>query len=363
MAEHRLKGDVKALGLNDVNLMRKRILMNLAVLAVVALLAIAIVQAPETELAESPAQAADADGPDDEALSPSEDPGELLFDPPSSQDRARPMGASEASRLRQAVAAKSPFPHDVRIDDYKRTLWPDILENPPRPPGPDDPELDADLAYRLYMFYGNCSVTPRTPEAVDARLKRITSRANRASDEMLDRVESNANQLLDMYELCLLIPSDVDPRLEAVNWMTKAVRLGHEIAQVQFYDKAKGFLLRADFFTDAPPLVMLHRGLIEEYKMTARYALSQAMKNGHPEAFLAMSEVYREGVIYPRDPIKAYAYLRAAEIQAAQNQRILEYLGRYKTRLVEALNPDQIAEAENLAQEIRIDASTTLGAG
>ena len=39
---------------------------------------------------------------------------------------------------------------------------------------------------------------------------------------------------------------EVDSRMEAVIWMSEAVRLGHEIAEVQFYKKAMGCILRPD---------------------------------------------------------------------------------------------------------------------
>ena len=278
-----------------------------------------------------------------------------LYDPPGSSRSGSPMGETEASRLREVVTRQTPFPHDVMMDDYKRTLWAEITTNPPKLRRPGDPEVDADMAYRLYMLYGNCSIAPRTDRHVDENLQRITSHTERANAQMLERLESRANEFLDMYELCLLIPPDVDARLEAVNWMSEAVRLGHEIALVQFYEKAMGFILRPDRWTNTPPLVMLHPGLISEFKATARYALSQAIERGHPEAYLAMSRAYSEGVIYPKDDMMAYAYLRAAENRAAESRQILALLGRHKSELAIELDPDQLARAEQMAMDLQME--------
>lgn len=278
-----------------------------------------------------------------------------LIDPPAFTRRSRPMGDTETTRVREAVASKEPFPHDVPMDDYKQELWAEIEANPPEFRNPGDPAVDAELAYQLYMYFGNCSIAPRSEQHVDQRLSHITNRAASATGEMLDRLENSANRLLDFYELCLLIPPEVDARMEAVTWMSEAVRLGHEIAQVQFYEKAMGFILRPDRWSGTPPLVMLHPGLIEEYKATARYALKQGLENGHPEAFLAMADAVDDGIIYPKDRVLAFAYLRLAEMQAAQSQVILERVGHYKTELASKLEQAQLAEAEQMALELRME--------
>lgn len=339
--------------------LNSRKIVSLAAAAAVALVAIAYL------VRQQPAPVIDDSGPEplaETVVGPqtgTEDAGDpaepTVLDPPHFSQSARPLGEAETRRLQQMVAAHEPFPHDVRMDHYKQELWSEIIANPPEIMRPGDPELDGDMAYRLYMYFGNCSIAPRTAHHVDLQLERITNRAQEnASARALERLEDSANQLLNFYELCLLIPPEVDPRMEAVTWMGEAVRLGHEVALVQYYEKAMGFILRADRWTDRPPLVMLHAGLIEEFKSTARYALSRAMEYGHPEAYLAMSEALDEGVIYPRDPVLAYAYARVAELQAAKNQIVLTRVGQHKSALAAILDPAQQAEAEELALQLRL---------
>ena len=80
----------------------------------------------------------------------------------------------------QPVNVPVSIPHDVEMQSYKRELWAEIEADPPTYKRPGDPEVDADLAYRLYMYYGNCSMVPRTPEQVDERLQGILTRVDQA---------------------------------------------------------------------------------------------------------------------------------------------------------------------------------------
>jgi TPR repeat protein len=260
--------------------------------------------------------------------------------------------------MRERVVAQETFPHDMVMSEYKSMLWEEIQNNPPKVERPGDPDVDADLAYMLYMFYGNCSMAPRTEVQVDHYLKRLADQAQRTRSRQLDSLERRADQVIDFYELCLAIPPEVDCRMEAFVWMAEAVRLGHEIAQVQYYEKIKGFLMRSDRYTDDPPLAMKRPGLVEQFKDTARMALNLAMEKGHPEAYLAMSQAVYEGLIYPKDPVLALAYARVAEMKGSQNRIILRGLERRKHSISQFLDPDQVADAEELALELWRESSS-----
>jgi TPR repeat protein len=209
------------------------------------------------------------------------------------------------------------------------------------------------MAYRLYMYYGMCTMAPRTVQQVDQHLERLVGRAERARGRYLEGLEYRADQTMDMYELCLPIPLEVDPRAEAVVWMTEAVRLGHEIAQVQYYEKIMGFLLRGDRWSGGPPLVLQNPDLIWEFRSTATRALESAVKNGHPEAWLAMSRAVNDGVIFEKDPVLSLAYARVAELAAMENRIILNDLAEQKFAAGQFLDEVQRAEAEELAQRLR----------
>lgn len=277
---------------------------------------------------------------------PDDEPGALAR-------RAQQLGEAKQSELRKLGVAEERFPHDVSMEDYKASLWTDIQANPPALETPGDPALDAETAYRQYMYYGMCTMAPRTGGQIDRRLDQIAERAETASGRYLRGLESRFDQMIDLYELCRAIPPEVDRRLEAVVWMTEAVRLGHEIAQVQFYEKAIGFLLRADRYREAPPLVMLHPQMIDEFKTTARFALDRAQEKGHPEAFLAMSRAVYEGVVYPKDPVLALAYARVAELTAMENHIILRDLAEQIYAVMQHLDGEQRASAEEMSHRIR----------
>jgi hypothetical protein len=135
--------------------------------------------------------------------------------------------------------------------------------------------------------------------------------------------------------------------------MTEAVRLGHEIAQVQYYEKIMGFLLRSDPYLGGPPLVMQSPELIWEFRATASRALEGALENGHPEAWLAMSRAVSDGVVFPKDPILALAYARVAELEAMKNRILLHDLQEQKLAAGQFLDQAQRAEAEELAHRLR----------
>jgi hypothetical protein len=266
---------------------------------------------------------------------------------------AQPRGNLEAADKRERAATRVTIPHDVVMQNYKNDLWEEIQENPPEFSWPGDPALDADMAYRLYMYYGNCSVLSSRGDHINQQIDKIASQAENAGGSSLDRLEGRLDRIIDYYELCQPIPPDVDSQMEAVIWMSEAVRLGHEIAEVQFYEKAMGFILRPDPTTNSPPLAMRYPGLVADFKTTARLGLARALKRGHPEAYLARSQAVLEGLIYKKDPVLAYAYARVAEQEAAKNHLLLKYLDRWKQQAARYLDQEQIAEAEQLAQELK----------
>jgi hypothetical protein len=331
----------------------KRSLIILATVLVLGLAVYALRPAPQSATGAasqeaSPPAAGDGENPEPEAADaePPDEAGEL-------SQRAQQLGETRQSELRLLAVSREPFPHHVRMDDYKAALWSEIQANPPQFEIPGDPAVDAEMAYRLYMYYGMCTMAPRTSYQADQRLERIASRAERVRGRYLEGLEFRADQTIDMYELCLPIPLDVDPRAEAVVWMTEAVRLGHEIAQVQYYDKIMDFLLRADPYLGGPPLVMQNPELIWEFRATATRALEGALENGHPEAWLAMSRAVSDGVVFPKDPVLALAYARVAELEAMENRILLNDLEEQKFAAGQFLDPAQRAEAEELAHRLR----------
>ena len=266
---------------------------------------------------------------------------------------ARPRGDVDASDKQKRAATQVTIPHDVVMDDYKRDLWTEIQADLPEFRQPGDPALDADTAYRLYMYFGNCSVVLSRGHQIDQQIEKIASRAETAGGRSLEELEGRLDRIIDYYELCQPIPRDVDSRMEAVIWMSEAVRLGHEIAEVQFYKKAMGFILRPDPNTNNPPLAMKHPGLVADFKTTSRLGLARALEKGHPEAYLAKSQAVLEGLIYPKDPVLAFAYARAAELEAAKNHVILREVDRWKQEATKYLSQKQVAEAEQLALELK----------
>jgi hypothetical protein len=167
----------------------KKLKQNISILIAVLLIGAGMfvwLQKPDSQLPEIAANvAAEPEGEtfaleeldfDPELQNPEEEPIEAPF----SQGRSQPLGAVEANSMRERINAREPFPHDVALDQFKATLWEEMKTNPPELLHPGDPEVDAEMAYQIYMYYGNCSMAPRTPANLDFRLNQITGRSENA---------------------------------------------------------------------------------------------------------------------------------------------------------------------------------------
>jgi len=267
-----------------------------------------------------------------------------------------------------------PLPHDVDKGDHRNRLVAEIEANPPPLRTPGDPELDADTAYRIYLYLEGCSREPRTQRQAEEQLRQVAADAESAQQAMqsaiaaeswiaeklesqLEGLDKLADRRLAGFYLCRNLPPDLDYPLELFTWLTEAARLGHEIAQIDYYDRALGWIGAYDDFTWAPPLFLRHPELLEEYKATARLALASAVRHGHAEAYLMMSYALLQGAIYPRDLVRALAYMRVAERKAAQHQLTLSMYPTLKNTILQNLSPAQIADAEQLARELEKEGS------
>jgi len=63
------------------------------------------------------------------------------------------------------------------MQNYKNDLWEEVQADPPAFSWPGDPALDADMAYRLYMYYGNCSVLSSRGDHIDQQIDKIASQS------------------------------------------------------------------------------------------------------------------------------------------------------------------------------------------
>ena len=253
------------------------------------------------------------------------------------------IGDSSAERL----------PTDMTSSEYRSAIWAEIQQAPPKLLDREDSEVDADTAYRIYMFLRWCGITPRTERQAEVRFQRIENEIETATrDDHLSGIKWSANQDFMLYELCRDIPTEVDCRREAVLWLARAVRLGHQAAQIEYYDSAIRMLTTYRPAYISSSLVLLHPEMAVEFKDTAKFALEQAMNTGHPEAYVVMSQAVIDGVIYPRDPILAYAYAHLGELKAMNSRALSAKASHQKSQVSEFLELEEIAEAKQLALEL-----------
>jgi len=274
-------------------------------------------------------------------------------DPSFSTTRSR-ESPEEAAETEAGHIAHENFPTDTTFGEYRSALWNEIRETPPRLANREEPEIDADTAYKIYVFLRWCGVTPRTDRQAEVRFQRIEDEIETAhNEEHLSGLKWSSNHDFMLYELCREVPPEVDCRLEAVKWLTKAVRLGHQVAQIEYYDSAIRMLTTYRPAYISSSLVLLHPELVLEFKDTSQFALSKAMERGHPEAYVVMSQAVMDGVVYPRNPILAYAYAHLAELEAMGSRTVLWRATNQKSLVSEFLELDEIAEGEQLGLEMQ----------
>jgi len=265
-----------------------------------------------------------------------------------------------ATPLHQALHwffdSKEPFPRGQTIGEYRSNIWKEILESPPDLTNRGDPGIDGDTAYRLYLYFRWCGSVATTERQAEVQFQQWADEiAGAADEEHLRGLKWGAGRDFRLYEFCRVIPPEIDRRFEAVKWLAEAVRLDHQVAQIEYYESVINMLsaYRPAFISSS--LIMLHPELLGEFKDTSRFALSRAMERGHPEAFVVMSQAIIDGIVFPRDPVLAYAYAHLAELEAVQNPAVLGRIGHQKFMVSQNVDLEQIADAEALAHQMRFE--------
>jgi len=348
--------------------MRNRIIYAFATILGVAIVGYVIWRTPQSDsadtLQEMPPPIVEIDIPDPDLPQPG------MGEPPADNELADSDRTGEESTSRAVADRGTPLPHNMSKGDYKKRLLAEIEANPPELQVPGDPDLDADTAFRIYLYLVRCSREPRTRRQAEEQLRqyaenaentqRMLEMAQSKDDLFSDRLQSQlegydrrTQQLFLGYQMCKKLPPDLDFQLEPFIWLTKAARLGHDIAEIDYYEMGLASIMNYDGYTWAPPLILKHPELLEEYKATARLALAQAMNKGHPEAYMTMSYALLQGVIYPKDLVMSLAYMRVAEQKAAHHQIALAMYPSLMNTIEQNMTPREISEAEKLALELQ----------
>ncbi|MGO1000765.1 hypothetical protein [Lysobacter sp. CA196] len=123
-------------------------------------------------------------------------------------------------------------------------------------------------------------------------------------------------------------------------WLEMAAASGDEHAQL-LYSGNPGFVLgnATEMIRDPDK--------IKKYKEVARGYLTNLASKGNIDALMALAGEYQGGVLYPKDPVRAYAYYRAIEL--AKPGAISKQLMDYQAKEVPY---GRLSEAEALAKRI-----------
>lgn len=186
---------------------------------------------------------------------------------------------------------------------------------------------DGRAALEIFVKLDNCFSSARnfSPEQV-----RIYERAGVSTQTL-------AAQQQKMQTEC----ASAQPAMkDRGKWLEMAAASGDEHAQL-VYSGNPGVVLG-----DATEMLR-DPDKVKKYKDTARGYLNNLASKGSVDALMALAGQYEVGVLFPKDPIRSYAYYRAIEL--ARPGSISKQTMDYQVKEVPY---DRLSEAEALARKI-----------
>lgn len=185
---------------------------------------------------------------------------------------------------------------------------------------------DASAAYQLYEDLSHCLYAKDRQEALE-----IAAAEDRAS------VEFVANEQIRDKALCANLS---DEQIATIaQWVTKAARLGHTQAQLEYFAVAT-----AKF--DTPEKIVANFDEIGRIRAEALDHLMSAVRKGNQTALFTLASYYHAGTLTKPDLVKAYAYMRVLQ-QRGSVQSSAKFLEAWRRDMT----PEQIRNAEAVAAD------------
>lgn len=138
-----------------------------------------------------------------------------------------------------------------------------------------------------------------------------------------------------MLEQCEALPTGAIG--DAAKWLVEAAEGGDAYAQLAFFNYV-------DLVVGPPEEQLRSPEMVEKFNSNSMRYLQGLADKRVPEAFYSLSSAYELGVVTPKDPVRAYAYKKAAgDIAPTRgNERVLQIMAKGMTN-------EQIAKAKELA--------------
>lgn len=227
-------------------------------------------------------------------------------------------------------------------DSASRKAVPEQWVRPPDGPAPevigrlkaDFDNGDKKAGLFIFLKLDNCltAINERTDEARMARLRRM----NADIPAVLKDLEQRLDECKGLSE------SEYGERGK---WLEAAADRGDEYAQSLYASYAEAIVGDASDMMRNPERVI-------EYKRKAMGFLQDQAARGSAKAWRTLSSVYDDGLLTPRDPVRAYAYF-AADMMAAQEQgHPMSSFYPVQEHLVSRLSIEERKQGERLAKEI-----------
>ena len=272
----------------------------------------------------------------------------------------KPVSPAERAPIAQeSVAAKTPAREQgARTSTHKTAT---VATADDRPFTEIRPELerralegDALAARRLGLTLANCNHYTDVPD--DKLEDMVVDQAARGFTAKIGDHEAQPEEILNLYKLSLRQKrrdckgvsglDETDAWKKAFQWIERAAALGDTDAQAMY-----GALAFADFTNDRTALVDADR--MRDRKQLATDYLQRSLAKGDALALIQMAGRYQDGVLFPADPEKAYAYAWAYSLTTRASdvvpELLDEVLAQRATPLDDAARERARAEGQQLA--------------
>lgn len=160
---------------------------------------------------------------------------------------------------------------------------------------------DAESALSLYLKLSTCQTALHSkvsPEEIKAYAS-----AGITPERFAENAEKNISQCIGVTDKDLL---------NRGKWLEEAATLGNLQAKLLYASDPEAIVGDATDMLRNPEKVI-------EYKKKAVKFLSDAASIGNPEGLLAMGDAYNDGILLPKDPVKAYAFYRATQMTTSSD--------------------------------------------
>lgn len=196
-----------------------------------------------------------------------------------------------------------------------------------------------EVAFKLARLLLICAKTPTTTKQYKKTLSDLLE-YHLIDGNYVDDNASQVARLKSHFAACRGIPDQV--RLSYHRWLTNAAENGNVFAQVRYGTFPVPEQLKSQDISAKE---------IKDYRSRALHYLDMAVAQGNADAMFWRGQAALAGIIAPKDPLDAYAYISAANVVFSSND-IDRDLDGLLNKLKKKILPRKLPQAEQKSDSL-----------